>query len=159
MRVRVPEASACAVSDSVSGPVSAPSCPGLGSRPWTSSFTVYTNNSIYKGITPEERRMREALQTCDYDLFMSPCTCLVHLNTTSSNCLMAYCLVGGGASSGIKKTASALFPQTPERRWQRVFFSPFLRQCLKPKLAAGLTREARVPRYTGAAAHRAYKCT
>lgn len=60
--MRVPEASACAVSGSVSGPVSAPSCPGLGSRPWTSSFTVYTNNSIYKGITPEERMRREALQ-------------------------------------------------------------------------------------------------
>lgn len=48
----VPEAFACAVSDFVSGPVSAPSCPVLGSRPWTSSFTVYTNNSIYKEITP-----------------------------------------------------------------------------------------------------------
>lgn len=57
--VRVPEAFACAVSDSVSGPVSAPSCSGLGSRPWTSSFTVYTNNSIYKGITPERGWKRE----------------------------------------------------------------------------------------------------
>lgn len=54
----VPEAFACAVSDSVSGPVSAPSCPVLGSRPWTSSFTVYTNNSIYKEITPR-RKERE----------------------------------------------------------------------------------------------------
>lgn len=51
----VPEASACAVSGSVSGPVSAPSCPGLCSRPWMSSFTVYTNNSIYKGIRPVEK--------------------------------------------------------------------------------------------------------
>lgn len=54
----VPEASACAVSDSVSGPVSAPSCPVLGSRPWTSSFTVYTNNSIYKEITPSRKERR-----------------------------------------------------------------------------------------------------
>lgn len=52
----VPEASACAVSGSVSGLVSAPSCPGLGSRPWTSSFTVYTNNSIYKEITPGKNK-------------------------------------------------------------------------------------------------------
>lgn len=51
----VPEAFACAVSDFVSGPVSAPSCPVLGSRPWTSSFTVYTNNSIYKEITPRRK--------------------------------------------------------------------------------------------------------
>ena len=62
VRVRVPGASACAVSGSVSVPVSAPSCPGLGSRPWTSSFTVYTNNSIYKGITPKERKVRDALE-------------------------------------------------------------------------------------------------
>lgn len=54
----VPEAFACAVSDSVSGPVSAPSCPVLGSRPWTSSFTVYTNNSIYKEITPSRNERR-----------------------------------------------------------------------------------------------------
>lgn len=69
--MRVPEAFACAVSGSVSGPVSAPSCPGLGSRPWTSSFTVYTNNSIYKGITPGKRGIRQALQICDYDPLMS----------------------------------------------------------------------------------------
>lgn len=67
---RVPEASACAVSGSVSGPVSAPSCPGLGSRPWTSSFTVYTNNSIYKGITPEKRRVRRSVRRA-CDLLMS----------------------------------------------------------------------------------------
>lgn len=92
--MKVPEASACAVSGSVSGPVSAPSCPGLDSRPWTSSFTVYTNNSIYKGITPGKRRTRRVLQTCDYDLLMS-LTCLGHLNATSSNYLVAYCLVVG----------------------------------------------------------------
>lgn len=63
--MRLPEAFACAVFGSVSGPVSAPSCPGLDSRPWTSSFTVYTNNSIYKEITPVKRRVREMLLAGD----------------------------------------------------------------------------------------------
>lgn len=117
-RVRVPEAFACAVSGSVSGPVSAPSCPVLGSRPWTSSFTVYTNNSIYKEITPKERRMREVLQICDYDLLMS-CTCLAHLYTTSSNCLLGV----GWACNGIKKTPTALFSGTLEKRWQGCFWA------------------------------------
>lgn len=42
----LPVAAACAASGSVS--VFAPSSPGLGSCPPMSSFTVYTNNSIYK---------------------------------------------------------------------------------------------------------------
>lgn len=100
--MRVPEAFACAVSGSVSGPVSAPSCPGLGSRPWTSSFTVYTNNSIYKGITPGKRGIRKALQIFDYDPLMS-LTCLVHLNTTSSKLIACR----GAAISSIKKASSA----------------------------------------------------
>ena len=113
----VPEAFACAVSGSVSGPVSAPSCPGLGSRPWTSSFTVYTNNSIYKGITPEERGMREALQICDYDLLMS-CTCLpgaleyYFLKLPSSLLPSSW----GEARSGIKKTPSALLSEALGKR-------------------------------------------
>lgn len=137
--VRVPEAFACAVSDSVSGPVSAPSCPGVGSRPWTSSFTVYTNNSIYKGITPAERRMREVLQ----EAWLWP-TCAIYPPGTREyyflklpGSLLPSKGVGGGASSGIKKTQSALFPGTPGKRWQRVCFSPpLLRQCLKPKPAS-----------------------
>lgn len=90
--VRVPEASACAVSGSVSGPVSAPSCPGLGSRPWTSSFTVYTNNSIYKGITPEERSERRSVRrACDRDLLMSR-KCMVRYHFLKlPGCLMVCC--------------------------------------------------------------------
>lgn len=80
----VPEASACAVSGSVSGPVSAPSCPGLCSRPWMSSFTVYTNNSIYKGIRPVEKGGKGHLKTCGCGLFLSFNTLLVH--SISSNC-------------------------------------------------------------------------
>jgi len=87
--VRVPEASACAVSGSVSGPVLAPSCHGLDSRPWTSSFTVYTNNSIYKGITPKEIKIRGVLETSEHFLLMS-CTCQEHLNCISSKRMGAY---------------------------------------------------------------------
>ena len=57
--VWLPEASACAVCDSVSGPVSGPSCPGLDFHPPMSSFTVYTNNSIYKEITPVKRKKEQ----------------------------------------------------------------------------------------------------
>lgn len=59
----VPEAFACAVSDPASGlAASVPSCPGPGFRPWTSSFTVYTNKQvIYKEshLRKEIARQRE----------------------------------------------------------------------------------------------------
>lgn len=112
-QLMVPEASACAVSDSVSGPVSAPSCPVLGSRPWTSSFTVYTNNSIYKGITPGKRgRDKKAvLQICDCDLLMS-CRGLVQYYTTSSNCLLGLCLFVCEFAMVPRRHKPLLFPGT-----------------------------------------------
>lgn len=59
MFVNLPGASACAVTGSVSDPASAPSCPVAGFRPLKSSFTVYTNNSIYNGITPLKEKQIE----------------------------------------------------------------------------------------------------
>lgn len=64
MRVILPGASACAVTGSVSDPASAPSFPGPGFRPLKSSFTVYTNNSIYNGITPlKEKQIEDVIDS------------------------------------------------------------------------------------------------
>lgn len=76
--------------------------------------------------------MTEALQSCDNDLLM-PYTCLVHSNTTSSNCLVG--------------RSQQWYQGDTWKTLTKGVFSPFVRQCLKSKL--GLTREARVSRCTG----------
>lgn len=122
--VQVPEASACAVS----GSVSAPSCPGLDSRPWTSSFTVYTNNSIYKEITPEEIRIRGVLQTCDFFYIHS----LAYFITSSTR--------------GSEETSSGIsLIKTTHRKTLIKFIYFITRLRHTPILATGLSQERYVP--------------
>lgn len=77
--LELPVASACAVSGSASA--SAPSCRELGCCPLTSSFTVYTNTSIYKGKNTWNKQIR-ALATAALTVQSSA----IHLNDTKYKC-------------------------------------------------------------------------
>lgn len=119
--VQVPEASACAGSGSVSGLVSAPSCPGLGSRPWTSSFTVYTNNSIYKEITPEEKKTKNRRGVTNLWLWPFFChTCLLYLylsctsSTTASSIISCW---GSRQSRSIHKNNRCIYFYFIAKTW------------------------------------------
>ena len=93
----LPGASACAVSGSVSGPVSDPSWSGLGFRPRMSSFTVYTNNSIYKGkntwgwrekgLEDEAESLTGIQDTLHLNMYIFTCKTLASKQTLATRCM------------------------------------------------------------------------